>query len=191
MMLKMMNTSPNYIYEKAVARYLRDAERLGRNAERPISRPENAVDVQARRVHLMGEGGPIGTYTFALTKRGYLRFRPLWEDSDSEIPPPPESATQSIGKPRLRRDDVSAVARLMRNRGDASVREASVRLGVPIEEVEAWQAQVDQKSQEETNLKEGYRQELKRLRQENQALKRDKDFLSQACAFFAKQACAR
>lgn len=187
----MMNASPSYIYDKAVARYLRDAERLGRTAEKPISQPENAVDIQARRVHLQGQAGPIGTYTFALTKRGYLRFRPLWEESDSEIPPPPESVTQSIGKPRLRRDDVSAVARLMRDRGDASVREAAVRLGVAAQEVEAWQARVEAKRKEERDTNESHTQELRRLRRENEALKRDKDFLSQACAFFAKQACAR
>lgn len=185
----MMNASPHLIYEKAVARYLRDAERLGRAAEEPVSAPEQAVDIQARRVHLEGRRGPIGTYTFALTKRGYIRFRPLWDDEGSEFPPPPESETRLAGKPRLRTEDVTAVARLMRNRGDAAVREAALRLGVSASEIGDWQTSVEQRKTMLPEPRETASQELRRLRLENDKLKQDRDFLAQACAFFAREAC--
>lgn len=72
-----MYYSAETILQKAVERYHRDEERIRRNVNLEDT-VEGKVDTRAQEVRLTVPEGDTVIYSFKLTSRGYLRFRPVW-----------------------------------------------------------------------------------------------------------------
>gem|GEM_PF-3965632 len=75
-----MSLNSETIFSKAVERYYRDAERIGREVPPPSLAPDSSVDLRSQEVKLLVPDGQVIKYSFKLTKRGHLRFRPVWEN---------------------------------------------------------------------------------------------------------------
>jgi transposase len=64
--------------------------------------------------------------------------------------------------------------------------EIARELGVPESSLSGWMKAAEQ-SEHKDALTEGEREELKRLRRDNERLQMERDFLKKAAAFFAKE----
>ena len=72
--------------------------------------------------------------------------------------------------------------------GDRSLREVAEEFGISIDSVRRWvqQAERDQGSRQD-GLRSAEREELVRLRRENRRLKMEREILSKAAAWFARE----
>jgi len=78
--------------------------------------------------------------------------------------------------------------RLLATRGTGTAKDVAESLGVAENMLYAWRRQYeDVTAQVREERGESPEEELKRLRRENAQLKREKEILAKACAFFAKE----
>ena len=78
--------------------------------------------------------------------------------------------------------------RLMESRGERTIADVAESLGVPENLLHTWRRRYAETAAEVRQQRgETPEEELKRLRRENAQLKRDKEILKKAAAFFAKE----
>ena len=94
-----------------------------------------------------------------------------------------------MAKRRKHTDDFKREAvRLMETRGERTVADVAESLGVSDGQLHDWKKKFGDVAEEVRRERgETPEQELKRLRRENAQLKRDKEILKKAAAFFAKE----
>src|SRR5262249_54636622 len=87
--------------------------------------------------------------------------------------------------------DFKAEAVRLATTSGQTLRATAERLGVSIEAVRVWVKQGAVDAGEADGLTTAEREELRRLRRENQVLRQEREILAKATAFFAKESAAR